>query len=342
MKTFTNYLSKLALLFAFILLSLSVFALVKPQILLAAEGDSCPGTVYYPENCVEGSPGSCTSSNTLAVSCVIHDGTCQGYIGNRVCGYLNGQCTVINGSPTNVWIPCGTGGTCGVQCRAGSVCGTGYTSASGCPGIGPNFGCSATQVCCRANSCAGEITPTPNPCTTTCTQVTECRQGTNCSGTRGGACGTDIYGRTKYDCTYNSCTTVCAPTATSVPTSTPTPPATSTPIPPTSTTTPTPLPITMCQNIMAYNIDWLLMTNTQLTQTRAGDQIYYCANGFSTYTSGKFTKARFTINGVLFPETSLVRPPLSFDFCQLYTVPANVYNFNVSAEIYHELGGWVR
>lgn len=53
-----------------------------------------------------------------------------------------------------------------------------------------------------------------------------------------------------------------------------------------------------------------------------------------------FDKARFTINGVLRLETTTVRPNTQ-DFCDLYTIPANTYNFKVQGEIHHPVYGWL-
>lgn len=105
------------------------------------------------------------------------------------------------------------------------------------------------------------------------------------------------------------------------------------------TITPTSTLIAQCQNILAYNNNWVLMTNTQLTQTRAGQQLYYCTTGYST--SGSFDMARFRINGTLMANTTLRRPGTTADFCQSYTVPNNVYNFTVVGEMHHSIRGWV-
>lgn len=112
----------------------------------------------------------------------------------------------------------------------------------------------------------------------------------------------------------------------------------STPIP-TSTPTPTPVPVAQCQNVLAYNSNWGLMTYQQLTATSVGNQLYYCASGYTNY--GTFTKARFTINGTLYPDTTLVRPGSS-DFCHSYTVPSGTYTFYITAEMYQSILGWVQ
>ncbi len=434
---FINYLSKLTS-FTLIVLAFSIFILIKPQFTLAAEGDSCPGTVYYPNNCVAGSAGSCTATSRTGVACQIHNGTCQGNIVNQICDYSAsvGGCSLIPPNPGYVWIPCGDtgGGTCSSECRAGSSCGTGFTSAAGCSGTGPNFGCSSTQVCCKANSCSSAPTPTPGGCTRTCQTVTECRRADNCSGSQGAGCGTATDGTPKKQCTYQQCTTVCP--------STPTPgdsnpkgyldnasctqsqgwacdssdysqalqihfyadgpagaggvyigsttanqareqavadqcggnpnhgytfayPAayqsgnhtiyayainvgtgsvntllTNSPRSYSCPLTSTPHPIAYCQDIRAYDQNFGLLSNTQLTQLVAGSKAYFCALGYSSGTTGKFVAIRLNVNGVLTPESTTVRPG-SFDFCYLYTVPSATYNFNIVAQLKHEVLGWV-
>lgn len=187
--------------------------------------------------------------------------------------------------------------------------------------------------------CGGGSTPTPGgggggDCVRTCENISECKQEDNCPGTTGDFCGNDRNGNPRYICDYQKCTTVCPPTATVTPVST------STPTPVVNTLTPTPVPVAQCQNILAYNNNWVLLTNTQLTQTKAGDQLYYCVTGFANV--GTFDKARFTINGVLNPETTLLRPTTTTDYCQAYTVPAAVYDFNIVGEIHHTTLGWVQ
>lgn len=121
-------------------------------------------------------------------------------------------------------------------------------------------------------------------------------------------------------------------TPTSISTSTPSP--SPTPVPPTST----PAPIAYCQNIVSYNLNWIPLTPSNISQLVAGNQIYFCAAGTANY--GTFSKARFTVNGVLMPETNLVRPG-SADYCQLYTVPSSTYSFSVTVQLFHSILGWV-
>ena len=108
--------------------------------------------------------------------------------------------------------------------------------------------------------------------------------------------------------------------------------------PPDDNPTPTSPAITaVCQNVKAYTTSWVLLTSAQLSQVDPGDSGYFCVTGVATGES--FDKARFTINGVLQPETTTVRPG-STDFCQLYTIPTGVTTFNVTAQINHVTLGW--
>ena len=92
-----------------------------------------------------------------------------------------------------------------------------------------------------------------------------------------------------------------------------------------------------CQNVKAYSPTWTLLTTTQLSQLETGDSVNFCVTGVAT--GGSFDRARFTINGVLQPETTAVRPT-STDFCQLYTIPATTTTFNITAQIHHVSLGW--
>ena len=104
---------------------------------------------------------------------------------------------------------------------------------------------------------------------------------------------------------------------------------------PTPTTSPA-----YCQDIKAYTEQWGLLSATQLAQMVAGQKANFCVRG--TASTGSFTKARFTINGTLTPETTRLRPGTTTDFCHLYTIPTGRYTFNVIGEIYNSVLGWLR
>ncbi|QQG41957.1 MAG: hypothetical protein HYV90_01435 [Candidatus Woesebacteria bacterium] len=91
--------------------------------------------------------------------------------------------------------------------------------------------------------------------------------------------------------------------------------------------------IAECRNIKAYSTDWVLLNDVDLTKLRGGNQVNFCATGF-TNSNLPFSMARFTINGVLRPETSATRPGgVPNEFCDLYTIPEGVTTFVVSAEL---------
>lgn len=104
------------------------------------------------------------------------------------------------------------------------------------------------------------------------------------------------------------------------------------------TVAPTTPPNASCQNIKAYSgANFVLLTPESISMIKQGDPLHFCVTGAAS--SGLFDKARFTINGVAQPETTLVRPG-STDFCQSYVIPAGVTTFNVTAQIHHITLGW--
>ena len=106
----------------------------------------------------------------------------------------------------------------------------------------------------------------------------------------------------------------------------------------TNTPPPTPAPTAFCQNVKAYSgANFVLLTPESISMIQEGDPLHFCVTGSAT--GGSFDKAKFTINEVVQPETTLIRPG-STDFCQSYTVPAGVTTFNVTAQIHHITLGW--
>lgn len=126
------------------------------------------------------------------------------------------------------------------------------------------------------------------------------------------------------------------PTATSTRPPTPKPTPSLTPVP----VTPSPTPVTtgQCVNTKVYTNGWVELTPEAFKGLTAGIQVYYCVNGVTN--SNIFDAGRFTINGVLRPETTIVRPN-SNDFCDLYTIPANTYTFKIQGELHHTILGWL-
>lgn len=139
------------------------------------------------------------------------------------------------------------------------------------------------------------------------------------------------------DCQNNgSYSPLATPTPTPVPTVTPstTPPA----------STPSPIPTlppevtAACGSVVAYDINWDVLSSSQLAALKAGDVVRFAVSG--TTTNGSFDKARFTINGVLQTEVTTKKPGGN-EFYQEYTIPNLTSAFSVSAQIYHSNLGWI-
>ncbi len=180
--------------------------------------------------------------------------------------------------------------------------------------------------------------PTPTPtgalraCNTSCQANEQCSTGycaTQGSVCRNLSCPNDI------DCI---CARTPTPTPTPPPTPTPTPTATATPTAtPTMSPTPTATPIiAACSTVKAYNTDWDLLSGAQLSTLHAGDIVRFTVSGIP---ADQIDKARFTINGVLKPET-INKKPGTNEYYYEYTIPAGVYSFTVTAQIHHLTLGW--
>ncbi|MBL7036348.1 hypothetical protein ISR94_00680 [Candidatus Microgenomates bacterium] len=92
-----------------------------------------------------------------------------------------------------------------------------------------------------------------------------------------------------------------------------------------------------CLNIKAYDINWSPLTSTQLSQLTVGDVVRFTAAGQSP--NGTFTKARFTINGILRSEVATKKPSTT-EFYDEYTIPAGISTFNIAAQVFHDSLGW--
>lgn len=68
-----------------------------------------------------------------------------------------------------------------------------------------------------------------------------------------------------------------------------------------------------CQNVKAYDSTWNLLTDANLAALDANTIVNFCVTG--TATGGVFTKAMFTINGVLQSETTKIRPSSTSNSC---------------------------
>ncbi len=315
--------------------------------------DSC-GTGFTCQNlsggaCLSagGESSTCTSAVGATGSCCVPDATpvpsqcnddadCPGGVGG---GYLcrNNQCitrsTIINCDGTQCRVDqchCLFGDTCSQRTcdqdiqrlcteQGRSYCsnyqGTGMT----CCEVGyicnpSGYGCVTSGNGTPPPTSPPGPTPTPPPsCNSTCTSNTQCTSGMVCNIPTGSTSG---------NCRNPSCLTsascVCS---TATPTPSPTPPITA-----------------ACSDVKAYSATWTAYASTDLANLKSGNQVNFCVNG--TAGSGTFDMARFTINGVLQPTTTGVRPG-STDLCQTYTIPAGVYAFDVTAEIHHVTLGWV-
>jgi len=220
-------------------------------------------------------------------------------------------------SPSPTPVPqCNSVCTTSLNCPSGMICSTGFCRNPSCT--------SQTNCLCPTPSPSPTPTrspsPTPSPtpvpqCNSTCTANSQCPSGLVCS---------IATGATSGNCRNPSCT---SQTNCLCPTPTPSP------IP-----SPTPGPAAICSSVKAYDTAWTLLSSTDLANLRVGNNIQFCVAG--TTTGESFDMARFTINGTLLANTTTKRPA-SNDFCQAYTIPANVYTFSVTAEIHHTSLGWV-
>lgn len=143
-------------------------------------------------------------------------------------------------------------------------------------------------------------------------------------------CGTLQIDGGPYDGTYVSkCGCDKKPTA---------PPSTPVPTPgPTRQPSPPATISASCQNLLAYDTNWKLYRPEQLSLLKPGQNLYFCVTGSAS--SGYFDKAKFTINGEQFSETTTKRPN-SDDYCQLYTIKSGISRHDVSAQIHHITLGW--
>jgi hypothetical protein len=264
------------------------------------------------------------------------------------CTAPSGNCYV----PAGVGVDPSTGELCSndhwTTCIQGYVCsisdsGPGKTGACVKPGTNPGT-CDWSQSNCPPgtnpdynqllSSYCGKITYCPGPGTAqTKGDCGDCRWIPDCytdPKTGKETCKEDIW-----SCTHQLINTYkCVVPATVQPTVVPTVVPTISPTrPPSSIVTKA-----YCSMNKIYTNNWVELTPTAFKGLSAGVQVYFCVNGVTN--SSVFDSGRFTINGVLRPETTLNRPG-SDDFCDLYTIPANTYSFKVQGEIHHTVLGWL-
>jgi hypothetical protein len=124
-------------------------------------------------------------------------------------------------------------------------------------------------------------------------------------------------------------------------TPTPEPEATATPIPSvTSEFSPTPgeTASAECSDVIVYDTNWDQLDVQSLSQLEAGQTVYLTVSGTSS--SGSFDKARFTVNGVIRPETTTKKPGTANTFYDDYSIPSGTTTFTINAQIHHTILGW--
>jgi hypothetical protein len=132
------------------------------------------------------------------------------------------------------------------------------------------------------------------------------------------------YEDAKIQC--SSCTKPPSKDKTSNPSSTPNP-----------TPTPSATPSPYCVGIETYTSDWVFITpGDRSSKITAGMTVYFCT---ASVASADIDKAKFTINGNVYDETT-TKVPSSNHFCQQYTIPEGVTTFEVSAQIHNATLGW--
>lgn len=180
--------------------------------------------------------------------------------------------------------------------------------------------CQNGTMCCTGGGCPSWV----------CEQQTGCTwNGANntCDGTE---CTQPSPNDTCGYCLGATPTTPPGATSTPTPTHTPTPTAT-----PTGSPTPTPT-VPACSAVKAYDTNWNLLTEVQLSALSAGDIVRFTVSGTP---ADQIDKARFTINGVLGPEVTTKKPGTDEYYIE-YTIPPLVTSFTVTAQIHHLTLGW--
>lgn len=110
-----------------------------------------------------------------------------------------------------------------------------------------------------------------------------------------------------------------------------------------------------CRDVSIYKVtgdktlvsNWTKISVNDLTKLESGDKVYLTvrAESFTNTDNGGFDKARFTVNNVLRPEVTAIKPDTDsgdniFELYDEYTIPANTDSFSISVEIHHTDSGW--
>lgn len=96
--------------------------------------------------------------------------------------------------------------------------------------------------------------------------------------------------------------------------------------------------IAQCREIIVYNEDWEEILPSQLSELLEGDVLRFVVS--STTQNGIISKTRFTINGELMPETTLLRPGTTNEYYEEYEIAEGISNIVVNAELFHSDLGW--
>lgn len=91
--------------------------------------------------------------------------------------------------------------------------------------------------------------------------------------------------------------------------------------------------------IVLYDTDWNELSPQALSGISAGDQIRVATSGSTN--GGEISKARFTINGELHPETNTLVPGTQMYYYE-FRVPADTQEIVVSAELHVDGHGWIK
>lgn len=87
-----------------------------------------------------------------------------------------------------------------------------------------------------------------------------------------------------------------------------------------------------CSSVSAFDINWQPLSSSQLSALQSGDKIRFTVSGNAS--NGSFDQARFTINGT--QRASVIdTKPGSDEFFDEYTIPSDVTNISVEAQVHH-------
>lgn len=93
-----------------------------------------------------------------------------------------------------------------------------------------------------------------------------------------------------------------------------------------------------CSEILVYDQNWNQLSITDLRDVAAGSVVRFTVSGISS--TGSFDKARFTINGIQTPEVTDKKPGTE-EFYYEYTLPEDVTNYTIDAQVHHSVFGWI-